>query len=66
MAGGASLNILVAAAKACTLCAPQLRQAPRPVFRVGARARIVTVGQAPDAKMHEPGVPRQAASPQRG
>ena len=59
MVRGASLKVLVAEANACTLCAPFLSHAPRPIFRVGARARIVIVGQAPGAKVHESGVPWQ-------
>jgi uracil-DNA glycosylase len=52
-----SLDLLVAEARACTLCAPHLAHAPRPVFSVGAGARVVIVGQAPGAKVHASGVP---------
>ena len=51
------LALLVEQARACTLCAPQLAHAPRPVLRVGGRARIVIIGQAPGARVHESGVP---------
>jgi uracil-DNA glycosylase len=50
------LPTLLAEARACTLCAPHLPHPPRPVLRVGAGARIVIVGQAPGAKVHESGV----------
>ena len=59
VSGRRALNVLVAEAKACTLCAPHLPHAPRPVFRLGRGARIVIVGQAPGAKVHESGVPWQ-------
>jgi uracil-DNA glycosylase len=59
MVRGATLNVLMAEAYACTLCAPHLSHAPRPIFRVAARARIVIVGQAPGAKVHASGVPWQ-------
>jgi uracil-DNA glycosylase len=54
-----SFEQLVAQAKACTLCAQHLPHAPRPVFRLGHGARIVIIGQAPGAKVHESGVPWQ-------
>lgn len=53
------LLALVAQAKACTLCSPSLPHPPRPVFRVGAKARIVIIGQAPGAKVHASGMPWQ-------
>lgn len=57
MVGRNKLSVLVAEAKACTLCAPHLSHPPRPVFRLGRGARIVIIGQAPGAKVHESGVP---------
>ncbi len=54
--------MLVAEAEACTLCARHLPNPPRPVFRVGHGARIVIIGQAPGAKVHESGVPWQDES----
>jgi len=44
-------------ARACRLCADVLPQAPRPVFRVGAAARVLIVGQAPGRRVHETGIP---------
>ena len=46
-------------ARACTRCADALPHEPRPVLRVGPRARVVVVGQAPGARVHESGVPWQ-------
>ena len=50
------LTALVTEARGCTLCAPHLPHPPRPVLRVGPSARIVIIGQAPGAKVHESGV----------
>ncbi len=48
---------MAAEARACTLCAPHLPHAPRPVLRCGPRARVAIIGQAPGAKVHESGIP---------
>jgi uracil-DNA glycosylase len=52
-----SLSRLSAEARACTCCAGALPCGPRPVFRVGARARLLIVGQAPGRRVHETGIP---------
>jgi uracil-DNA glycosylase len=52
-----SLSRLSAEARACTLCADALPYAPRPVFLVGRRARLLIVGQAPGRRVHETGIP---------
>ncbi|HVL36715.1 MAG TPA: uracil-DNA glycosylase family protein [Burkholderiales bacterium] len=52
-----SLSRVSAEARACTLCAPSLPFAPRPVFLVGRRARVLIVGQAPGRRVHETGLP---------
>ena len=44
-----------AEAAACRLCSRSLE--PRPVFRVGATARLLIVGQAPGRRVHETGIP---------
>ena len=44
-------------ARACRLCEKDLPQEPRPVFRVGAGARLLIVGQAPGRRVHESGIP---------
>lgn len=48
---------LISEAKACRLCEAQLPLGPRPVFRVGAQARLLIVGQAPGRRVHETGIP---------
>ncbi|HTM59800.1 MAG TPA: uracil-DNA glycosylase family protein [Burkholderiales bacterium] len=50
-----SLRQVSAEARACRLCSKHLE--PRPVFRVGATARILVVGQAPGRRVHETGIP---------
>src|SRR5689334_4646671 len=50
-----SLRQVSAEALACRLCRKHLE--PRPVFRVGATARILVVGQAPGRRVHETGIP---------
>lgn len=44
-------------ASACRLCAGELAHEPRPVFRVGAEARLLIVGQAPGTRVQESGIP---------
>ena len=43
-------------ARACRACAAALPQRPRPIFRVGATARLLIVGQAPGRLAHETGL----------
>jgi uracil-DNA glycosylase len=50
-----SLKQVSADARACRLCRNHLE--PRPVFRVGASARLLIVGQAPGRRVHETGIP---------
>ena len=50
-----SLRTVANEARACRLCSKQLE--PRPVFRVGAQARLLIVGQAPGRRVHESGIP---------
>jgi uracil-DNA glycosylase len=38
---------------------------PRPVVQIGATARIVVIGQAPGARVHESGIPWNDASGER-
>jgi uracil-DNA glycosylase len=51
------LRALIKEARACRVCARHLPHAPRPVFLVGAGARLLIVGQAPGRRVHETGVP---------
>ena len=64
-ATGKSLQALAQQARACTLCAPHLPHAPRPVLQVGRRARILIAGQAPGRKVHASGIPFDDASGER-
>ncbi|KXU84140.1 uracil-DNA glycosylase [Paraburkholderia monticola] len=59
---GASLDTLLQDIRACTLCAPMLPHAPRPVLAASERARILIIGQAPGARVHASGVPWSDAS----
>ncbi len=51
------LEALVAAARACRVCAQHLPLGPRPVVRARVSARLLIVGQAPGTRVHETGVP---------
>lgn len=53
---------LLAAIRACRVCADELPLGPRPVVQAGASARLLIVGQAPGAKVHAGGVPWDDAS----
>ncbi|MBB5502948.1 uracil-DNA glycosylase family protein [Paraburkholderia sp. MM5384-R2] len=56
------LDTLLHDIRACTLCAPMLPHAPRPVLAASTRARILIIGQAPGARVHASGVPWSDAS----
>ncbi len=43
-------------ALSCRLCRRELPDAPKPVFRVGASARLLIVGQAPGRRAHDSGL----------
>ncbi|MFP3566974.1 uracil-DNA glycosylase family protein [Paraburkholderia sp. SIMBA_030] len=58
----ASLNTLLREIRACTICAPMLPHAPRPVVVASADARILIIGQAPGARVHASGIPWSDAS----
>ena len=49
------MRVLLSEARACRLCEKHLE--PRPVFRAGAQARLLIVGQAPGRRVHETGIP---------
>jgi uracil-DNA glycosylase len=51
------LEALVAAARACRVCAEHLPLGPRPILRARTSARLLIVGQAPGTRVHETGVP---------
>lgn len=48
--------------RACDHCARSLPLGSRPIVRAGAKARIIVIGQAPGARVHETGVPWDDAS----
>lgn len=52
-----SLSAVSREARACRSCESELPQAPKPIFRVGKRARLLIVGQAPGRRVHETGIP---------
>lgn len=54
---GDPLDAVVAAARACRVCAAHLPLGPRPVLRARGSARLLIVGQAPGTRVHETGVP---------
>ncbi len=60
-----TLEVIVAQARACTLCADRLPLGPRPVLRVSATARLLIIGQAPGTKVHATGIPWNDLSGER-
>lgn len=60
-----TLATLLAEVRACTVCRSALPLGPRPVEQVGARARILSAGQAPGRAVHESAVPFDDASGDR-
>lgn len=52
-----SLDALLAAVRACRACEAHLPFGPRPVLQAAATARILIVGQAPGARVHQSGIP---------
>lgn len=60
-----ALDQIVAAARACRVCADHLPLGPRPVFRVSTTARLLIAGQAPGTKVHATGIPWNDASGHR-
>jgi uracil-DNA glycosylase len=61
----ASLDELLVAVRACSVCAADLPLGPRPVLQAGESARILIVGQAPGAKVHRTGIPWDDPSGER-
>jgi uracil-DNA glycosylase len=52
-----SLSRVAKEARRCTVCERHLPLGPRPVFLVGATARLLIVGQAPGRRVHDTGIP---------
>ena len=61
----AGANDLLAAIRACTLCASDLAAGPRPIVQFSPTSRLVIVGQAPGARVHASGIPWDDASGDR-
>ncbi|MFD2647634.1 uracil-DNA glycosylase family protein [Devosia albogilva] len=62
---GQDVDAVVAAARACRLCADQLPLGPRPVLQASATSRLLIIGQAPGTKAHASGLPWDDQSGQR-
>jgi uracil-DNA glycosylase len=60
-----TLDAVLARARACTLCAAHLPLGPHPVIVATSAARLLIIGQAPGAKVHETGIPWNDASGDR-
>ena len=41
----------------CTVCVPHLELGPRPVLTASEKSRIIIIGQAPGAVVHQSGIP---------
>jgi uracil-DNA glycosylase len=52
-------DTVLAAVRACAVCAPHLPHGVRPVIQMGSAARLLIVGQAPGSKVHASGIPWQ-------
>ncbi len=48
---------LLADVRACRICEAHLPHGPRPVLQASARSRVLIIGQAPGARVHESGIP---------
>jgi uracil-DNA glycosylase len=60
-----SLAILLESVRACRACEPELPLGARPVLQAHQAAKILIVGQAPSARVHESGKPWSDASGER-
>ena len=52
-----SLPLLLEEIRACQSCTAHLPNAPRPILRASATARLLIIGQAPGRKVQETGIP---------
>lgn len=52
-----SLDALLREIRACRLCEAELPLGPNPVVRASAGAKLLVVGQAPGARVHDSGIP---------
>lgn len=60
-----TLDTLLAAVRRCRACEAHLPLGPRPVLRASETARILVVGQAPERRVHETGIPWDDPSGER-
>ena len=51
------LNKLLSQIRACTLCAADLPNTPRPIVIADPKAKILIAGQAPGRRVHHTGIP---------
>lgn len=56
---------IITEARACTLCAEHLPNAPRPLLQGSRRSRMLIIGQAPGQKAHDSSTPWDDASGRR-
>lgn len=63
--GDPSLEALLVAVRACTVCAEALPLGARPVLVADSRSRILIVGQAPGIHVHRTGIPWNDRSGER-
>ncbi|MEJ8799093.1 uracil-DNA glycosylase family protein [Trinickia caryophylli] len=59
------LPALLAEIRACRACEAHLPLGPRPVLQAEREARVLVVGQAPGARVHETGIPWNDRSGER-
>jgi len=59
------LEALLAAVRGCRACEAHLPLGPRPILQASETARILVVGQAPGARVHETGIPWNDPSGER-
>lgn len=57
-----TLDVLLAAVRACRACEQVLPLGPHPVLQADVSARVLIVGQAPGARVHASGIPWNDAS----
>lgn len=52
-----ALAMLLGEIRRCRHCAADLAHGPRPIVRASATARVLIIGQAPGARVHDSGIP---------
>ncbi len=59
------MKSLIEDIRACTICALHLDAGPRPIVQFSQTSRIIIIGQAPGARVHQSGIPWDDASGER-